>query len=183
MVFSAAGTLGKLGLTAGSTRAEQKRALRWAMLASYLPEDVKSIERSFVRHAEYTLAQVRTSLTQQGAYQALSLSVRDRLIERWKDTQLYFQEKGCKRVAYMSMEFLLGRSLQNAIVNLGLEDNYSQAMMNLGMSLEDLYDEVRFLSVNAILVSNTPFLRKKTPVSETVVSEDSLRAFWTLSPL
>lgn len=141
LVFSAAGTLGKLGLTAGSTRAEQKRALRWAMLASYLPEDVKSIERSFVRHAEYSLAQVRTSLTQQGAYQALSLSVRDRLIERWKDTQLYFQEKGCKRVAYMSMEFLLGRSLQNAIVNLGLEDNYMQAMMNLGMSLEDLYDE------------------------------------------
>lgn len=141
MAFSAAATLSKLGLTAGSSRAEQKRALRWAMLASYLPEDVKSIERFFVRHAEYTLAQVRTSLTQQGAYQALSLSVRDRLIERWKDTQLYFQDKGCKRVAYMSMEFLLGRSLQNAIINLGLEDNYSQAMMNLGIVLEDLYDE------------------------------------------
>lgn len=141
MIFSAAATLSKLGLTAGSTRQEQKRALRWAMLAGTLPEDVKSIERFFVRHAEYSLAQVRTSLTQQGAYQALSLSVRDRLIERWKDTQLYFQEKGCKRVAYLSMEFLLGRSLQNAIVNLGLEDNYTQAMLNLGLNLETLYDE------------------------------------------
>jgi hypothetical protein len=131
-----------LGLTTTSSRVEQKRALRWAMLASYLPEDVKSIERFFVKHAEYTLAQVRTSLTEQGAYQALSLSVRDRLIERWKDTQLYFQEKGCKRVCYMSMEFLLGRSLQNAIISLGLEDNYSQAMLNLGLCLEDLFDEV-----------------------------------------
>lgn len=70
-------------------------------------------------------------------------SVRDRVLERWKDTQLYFKEKQCKRVAYLSMEFLLGRSLQNAIVNLGLEDNFSQAMRNLGFILEDLYEEVR----------------------------------------
>lgn len=69
-------------------------------------------------------------------------SVRDRVIERWKDTQLYFKEKQCKRVAYLSLEFLLGRSLQNSITNLGLEDNYATAMRNLGFVLEDLYDEV-----------------------------------------
>jgi len=63
-----------------------------------------------------------------GAFQALSYSVRDRLIERFKDTQLYFKEKQSKRVAYLSLEFLLGRSLQNSIVNLGLEDNYAQAI-------------------------------------------------------
>jgi starch phosphorylase len=68
-------------------------------------------------------------------------SVRDRLIERWKDTQLYFKEKQCKRVAYISLEFLLGRSLQNSIVNLGLEDAYSQAMKGLGLLLEEMYEE------------------------------------------
>jgi glycogen phosphorylase len=73
---------------------------------------------------------------------ALSLSVRDRLIERWKDTQTYFMEKDCKRVAYLSMEFLLGRALQNAIINIGLQANFKKAMMNLGQNLEEIYDIV-----------------------------------------
>lgn len=67
--------------------------------------------------------------------------MRDRLIERWKDTQDYFFEKDCKRVAYLSLEFLLGRSLQNAIYNLTLEENYKKALLNLGFNLEDLLDE------------------------------------------
>jgi len=133
--------IAKIGITKESSREDQKVALLWALLASYLPEDVKSIEKFFVHHVEYTLAKGRGNLSQVGAYRALALSVRDRLIERWKDTQLYFREKNCKRVAYMSLEFLLGRSLQNAIVNLGLEDNFGQAMKNLGYVLEDLYDE------------------------------------------
>lgn len=124
-----------------ASKEEQKAAVLWALLASYLPEDVKSIEKFFVHHVEYSLARGRGNLTNWGSYRALALSVRDRLIERWKDTQLYFKEKGCKRVAYISVEFLLGRSLQNAIVNLGLEDNYGQAMRNLGFIMEDLFDE------------------------------------------
>jgi glycogen phosphorylase len=48
-----------------------------------------------------------------------------------------------KRVAYLSLEFLLGRSLQNAIFNLGLRNNYLQAMQNLGLNLEDVYDTER----------------------------------------
>ena len=75
------------------------------------------------------------------------ISVRDRLIERYKDTQLYFKDKKVKRVAYLSLEFLLGRSLQNSIVNLGLEDNYSQAMRNLGYVLEELYEEVEYKKI------------------------------------
>lgn len=135
--------LGKLGLTRQSSRAEQKQALLWALLASYLPDDVKSIQKFFVHHVEYTLAQTRSNLTPVWSFQALALSIRDRLIERWKDTQIYFQEKDCKRVAYLSLEYLLGRSLQNAIVNLDLVENYSQAMYNLGQNLELIYDQER----------------------------------------
>jgi len=133
--------INKIGISRTSSRDEQRVALLWALLASYLPEDVKSIERFFVHHVEYTLAQGRGNLTNFNAFRALALSVRDRVIERWKDTQLYFKEKQCKRVAYMSLEFLLGRSLQNSITNLGLEDNYATAMKNLGYMLEDLYEE------------------------------------------
>jgi len=121
--------------------AEQKISLLWALLASYLPDDVRSIQSSFVHHVEYTLAMTRSSMNQFGAFQALAFSVRDRLIERWKDTQIYFHQRNVKRVNYLSLEFLLGRSLQNAIVNLGLQDNYHQALRSLGLKLEDLYDE------------------------------------------
>lgn len=134
--------ISKIGIHPNIQSAEDQRvALLWALLASYLPEDVKSIQKFFVHHVEYTLARGRGNLNNFGAFQALSYSVRDRLIERFKDTQLYFKEKQSKRVAYLSLEFLLGRSLQNSIVNLGLEDNYAQAMKNLGYVLEELYDE------------------------------------------
>jgi len=133
--------INKLGINRTSSRDEQRVALLWALLASYLPEDVKSIEKFFVHHVEYTLAMGRGNLNHFNAFRALALSVRDRVIERWKDTQLYFKEKQCKRVAYMSLEFLLGRSLQNSITNLGLEDNYATAMRNLGFMLEELYEE------------------------------------------
>merc|ERR1712137_130360 len=101
--------LGKLGLNPNSSSHEQQDAIKWAILASYIPDDVHSIERNFVRHVEYSLAQTRQNLTPKWNFQACALSVRDRLLERWKDTQIYFYEKNCKRVAYMSMEFLIGR--------------------------------------------------------------------------
>ena len=104
---------------------------------------MQSIERFFVHHVEYTLAQTRQNLDRTSRFQALALSVKDRLVERWKDTQIYFHEKDVKRVAYLSLEFLLGRSLQNSIFNLGLKNNYAQAMTNLGLHLEDIYDTER----------------------------------------
>jgi starch phosphorylase len=125
----------------GIDQAEQKISLLWALLASYLPEDIKSIQTNFVRHVEYTLALTRTTLTPASSYQALALCVRDRLIERWKDTQIYFTQRGVKRVNYLSLEFLLGRSLQNAINSMNLKDNYHQALRLLGIKLEDLYDQ------------------------------------------
>jgi starch phosphorylase len=48
-----------------------------------------------------------------------------------------------KRVSYLSLEFLMGRSMQNALLNMDLEANYREAMEELGYKLEDLYDEER----------------------------------------
>jgi starch phosphorylase len=68
-------------------------------------------------------------------------SLRDRVIERWKDTDLFFQQQNVKRVNYLSLEFLLGRSLQNAMSNLGLNDVFRRALYELGIKMEELYDE------------------------------------------
>jgi starch phosphorylase len=73
--------------------------------------------------------------------QATAYSVRDRLIEFWNDTNNRITESKTKRVYYLSIEFLLGRTLQNGITNLRIEDNYGQAVKQLGFLMEELYDQ------------------------------------------
>jgi glucan phosphorylase len=50
-----------------------------------------------------------------GAYQAAALSVRDNLIMNWNETQLAYTRKAPKRAYYLSLEFLMGRALDNAV--------------------------------------------------------------------
>ena len=97
-----------------------------------------SIQESIVNHVEYTLARTRQGFDDFECYQATSLSLRDRLIELWNDTQTYFKEQDPKRVYYLSMEFLMGRSLLNTLYNLGIKDAYTEALSELGYSLEKI---------------------------------------------
>lgn len=64
-----------------------------------------------MNHVEYTLGLTRFNFKEVNAYQATSLSVRDRLIEQLNDSNEYFNSQNSKRVYYMSLEFLLGRML------------------------------------------------------------------------
>ncbi|MCL7420430.1 MAG: glycogen/starch/alpha-glucan phosphorylase [Methylobacter sp.] len=74
------------------------------------------------------------------AYEALAMVVSDRLIERWKKTYNAYREEDCKRAFYLSMEFLMGRTLSNAMLNLGINDVIEQSMHELGLELEELID-------------------------------------------
>lgn len=65
----------------------EKNEKIWELMSSYQGSDKRSIQRSIVNHVEYTLARTRFNFDNFGAYQAASLSVRDRLIEAWNDTQ------------------------------------------------------------------------------------------------
>ena len=113
----------------------------WDLMKSYLGSDLRSIQRQIVNHVEYTLARTRFNFDNNGCYYATAYSVRDRLVESWNDTNQYFFEKEPKCVYYMSMEYLLGRMLQNALVNVGHEAQYKEALEDLGYSLEEIYDE------------------------------------------
>jgi starch phosphorylase len=101
-----------------------KRELLYTLMDTYRKNDVLSIQESIVSHVEYTLARTRYQFDDREAYQAAAFSLRDRLIERWNDTQTYFKEQDPKRVYYLSMEFLMGRSLLNTLYNLGIRDQY-----------------------------------------------------------
>ncbi len=71
-------------------------------------------------------------------YRALSYALRDVLMEKWIKTQKTFYAGKMKRVYYLSLEFLVGRSLGNAILNMGLMDEVTQALEQLGYDLEAL---------------------------------------------
>lgn len=72
------------------------------------------------------------------AGEALSMAIRDRLMERWKVTLQTYRNEDCRQVFYLSMEFLMGRTLSNAMLNLGVTDVVTQAMYDLGIEIEEL---------------------------------------------
>lgn len=71
-------------------------------------------------------------------YNGLAYALRDRLIEKWLVTQRSYYKRSVKRVYYLSLEFLTGRTLGNSMVNLGIEDDCAEAIEALGYRLEDI---------------------------------------------
>ncbi|KAL7753689.1 Non-essential glycogen phosphorylase [Sorochytrium milnesiophthora] len=130
------------GLPGSQATPMKKEAVQlWQKLSVVDPADSEHIQRSIVKHATSTLARTVFNMDNFATYQATSQSVRDRLIELWNETQQHHTLKDPKRVYYLSLEFLLGRSLDNALLNMGLKNAYSNALSGLGFNMEDLIQE------------------------------------------
>ncbi|MCF7992162.1 MAG: glycogen/starch/alpha-glucan phosphorylase [Thiohalocapsa sp.] len=74
-------------------------------------------------------------------YLALALGIRRRQIDAWLDTEARRRGQRAKRVNYLSLEFLVGRTLQNAVLSLDLEQDAREGVHALGVVLEDLYEQ------------------------------------------
>ncbi|MDQ6955521.1 MAG: glycogen/starch/alpha-glucan phosphorylase [Mariprofundaceae bacterium] len=94
---------------------------------------VKGIQRHYLR----TLGQHTTSRAAHYKYQAVAFTIRDHLMECWKNTKDAYEEQDGKRAYYLSLEFLMGRALGNAILNLGLDKESTDALHMLGLELEE----------------------------------------------
>jgi len=101
---------------------------------------IADLQRAFVYHLLHTLVKDKFSATKSDLYLALAYSVRDLLAERWLDTQQSYYKNDAKRVYYISMEFLMGRTLGNALINLDLMEEWDSALKELGLSIEDLQE-------------------------------------------
>ncbi|MDH3747320.1 MAG: glycogen/starch/alpha-glucan phosphorylase [Gammaproteobacteria bacterium] len=73
-------------------------------------------------------------------YQSVVFAARDRLMERWGRTRMAIERDDNRRVTYLSLEFLMGRLLRNALLSLGIERETNEALNRLGLELEDVYD-------------------------------------------
>ena len=99
------------------------------------------IIKSFLEHLEYTLGKDKYSATKYDGFNALAYAVRDHLVERWLDTQQAYYNSDDKRVYYISMEFLMGRALGNSLINLGVLNDFREAITSLGYDFEAILAE------------------------------------------
>ena len=102
--------------------------------------DKKDFIADFKRYYSHRLGRDSQCRSPHYAYEALSMAVSDRLIERWKTTYNTYREKDCKKAFYISMEFLMGRALSNAMLNLGVTNTVEKALYDLGLEVEELID-------------------------------------------
>ncbi|KAK8533884.1 hypothetical protein V6N12_047286 [Hibiscus sabdariffa] len=102
------------------------------------PPDASSIASSIKHHAEFTPLFSPDKFELPKAFFATAQSVRDALIINWNATYNYYERLNAKQAYYLSMEFLQGRALLNAIGNLGLTGAYAEALNKLGHNLEKI---------------------------------------------
>jgi len=98
-------------------------------------------EWSVSRHARYSLGKKWTDLSERDRFLAAALAVRDRLVDRMLETEDRYRDADAKRLYYLSLEFLMGRSLGNNLQNLGLYDLFREELLKAGMDLEEVRAE------------------------------------------
>lgn len=106
-------------------------AVRSGMNKDSLREDIKL-------HLRHTLAKDEFSKTNWDNYRSVVLTIMDRLHDRWINTQQHYHSSGSKRVYYLSMEYLIGRLLDNMVVNLNVQDEVAEACADLGLDYDDI---------------------------------------------
>jgi len=108
---------------------------------SYFPVTVKSLHDNIIHHLMSFQGRDPERSGASDIYKALAFTVRDIMVEKWIKTQKTFYAKEKKRVYYLSLEFLIGRSLGNSIINLGLFDEVEEAVEGMGYSMEEIREQ------------------------------------------
>ncbi len=106
----------------------------------HLKGDAESLKELIIDHLRYTLAKDRYSATKRDLFHAIAYTIKDHMVGKWIQTQQQYYDADAKRVYYLSMEFLIGRTLENSLVNLGLLENCRKAIHDLGFDLDLLME-------------------------------------------
>ena len=105
-----------------------------SLMARDIPITPDRLRDDVLHHLTYSLGKDGASASLQDWRMALSLAVRDRMVDAWFASTKATYKAGAKRVYYLSMEYLIGRLLQDAIINLGLMDKVDTALTELGLN-------------------------------------------------
>jgi len=100
-----------------------------------------SLSNQFAEHLEFTLVKDKNTASGADAYFALSLAVRDRMVRNWLRTQKVYHDKDVKRVYYLSLEYLMGRILGNALINLDYYNECGVILNRDGYDLNEIMEQ------------------------------------------
>jgi glycogen phosphorylase len=101
-------------------------------------EEALALQQSIERHARYSLGKAWSDLSSRDRFAAVALTVRDRLLDLQLETEDRYRQKDAKRLHYLSIEFLIGRSLGSNLHNLEIRESCRQALSNLGADLDEV---------------------------------------------
>ena len=105
-----------------------------------LANDVAHLKLSIANKLIYTVGKDPVTAQPQDWLQATALAVRDRLVERWMKTTRAQYKQDVKRVYYLSMEFLIGRTFTNALLALDIFQDVRQALTEMDVDFDKLVD-------------------------------------------
>lgn len=105
-----------------------------------LPTDSESLANDFERYLTRYLGRY-VGCDQNYLYEALSLTIRDHIMTDWRNTWQAYEQKGVRKAYYMSLEFLIGRSLGNHLLNLDIKNEAGEAMNAYALQLEEIISE------------------------------------------
>ncbi len=128
--------MGTVKLDCRSDRVNKKAISTNEMITNVIQNS--SLCDDLTRHFYYTLGRDEVESNHRYLYQALALTLRDRLVAKLRETAVQREQSETKQVAYISLEFLMGRALQNAALNLDLETQIKHALTHYGVELETL---------------------------------------------
>ncbi len=98
----------------------------------------EGLKTSILNHLTFTLARDTRTATKRDWWLATSRAIQDRILERFIDTMGVQTEGNYRRIYYLSLEYLMGRLLNNNIYNIGVETPVREALADLGLNLDDL---------------------------------------------
>ena len=101
---------------------------------------VPGLQGDYAHHLRYTLAKGEDTATARDRYLAFAYAIRDRITERWMDTQAEYHKQNSKYVYYLSLEFLIGRLLGNNVINLKADQLCQDALRAYGIDWNSLRD-------------------------------------------
>jgi starch phosphorylase len=101
-------------------------------------KDIPALERALVNRLIYSVGKDPVNTGDRDWFLALAQVVRDLMTVKWMESMRGYYLKDAKRVYYLSMEFLIGRTLGNALYNLSCQDEFRQVLEDVGLRLEDI---------------------------------------------
>jgi len=105
-----------------------------------LPTDSETLANDFERYLTHHMGRF-VGCVPYYLYEALSLTIRDHIMTGWRNTWRLHEKKGVRKAYYISLEFLIGRSLGNHILNLDINSQSKTAMNQYALDLEEILSE------------------------------------------